>query len=208
MMGNYTLNFLAALVLWSGSLLAFPLEGEAQTGEESPPPISLGEAFGKPEPTSPPVVPDPTEEVEPVVVGRKKWTDRAAKNTQQGEPDQDAAKSVKIEELDALETKQPKAENIEMPLKAPVTPPAVNIHRNFEGTLVLKPRNLGFERDFPFQLENARGKRLAFVDMESLRILDPIAFKDQKVNVLGKLEAVEKGSAELVIRARLVRRVD
>ncbi|MBT3635677.1 MAG: hypothetical protein HN531_01960 [Opitutae bacterium] len=208
-MGNYTLNFLAALVLWSGSLLAFPLDGKAQTGEESPPPLSLSEAFGKPEPSSPPVAPDSPEEVEPVVVGRKKWTDRAAKNTQQGgAPAEDAAKSVKIDELDPLETKQPKAENIEMPLKAPVTPPAVNIHRNFEGTLVLKPRNLGFERDFPFQLENARGKRLAFVDMESLRTLDPIAFKNQKVNVLGKLEAVEKGSNELVIRARLVRRVD
>ena len=207
-MGNYTLNFLAALVLWSGSLLAFPLDGKAQTGEESPPPLSLSDAFGKPQPTNPPVVPDPPEEVEPVVVGRKKWTDRAAKNTQQGVPAEDTAKSVKIEELDPLETKQPKTENIEMPLKAPVTPPAVNIHRNFEGTLVLKPRNLGFERDFPFQLENARGKRLAFVDMESLRTLDPISFKNQKVNVLGKLEAVEKGSDELVIRARLVRRVD
>jgi hypothetical protein len=57
-------------------------------------------------------------------------------------------------------------------------------------------------------LENARGKRLAFVDMENLRIIDPLAFKDQKVNVLGKLEAVEKGSKVLVIRARSVRRVD
>ncbi len=95
-----------------------------------------------------------------------------------------------------------------MPLKPPVTPPAVNIHRNFEGTLVLKPRNLGFEREFPFQLENARGKRLAFVDMANLRILDPIVLKDQKVNILGKLESVEKGSNELVIRARLLRRVD
>ena len=71
-----------------------------------------------------------------------------------------------------------------------------------------KPRNLGFQRNFPFQLENARGKRLAFVDVENIRIVDPIAFKDQKVNVLGKLEAVEKGSNELVIRARLVRRID
>ena len=95
-----------------------------------------------------------------------------------------------------------------MPLTAPVIPPAVNIHRNFEGTLVLKPRKLGFQRDFPYQLENARGKRLAFVDMESVRILDPLAFKNQKVNVLGKLETVKEGSAELVIRARLVRRVD
>jgi hypothetical protein len=197
------LNFLAALVLWSGSLLAFPLDGKAQPGEGTPPPPSLAEAFGKPEPTSPPVVSDAAEEIEPVVVGRKKWSDRSAKK-----PPENVAKPVKIEELDPLETQLPKAENIEMPLKPPVTPPAVNIHRNFEGTLVLKPRNLGFERNFPFQLENARGKRLAFVDMENLRIIDPLAFKDQKVNVLGKLEAVEKGSKVLVIRARSVRRVD
>ena len=95
-----------------------------------------------------------------------------------------------------------------MPLIPPVTPPAVNIHRNFEGTLVLKPRKLGFEKSFPFQLENSRGKRLAFVDMKNLRIIDPLDFKDSKVNVLGKLEAVEKGSDELVIRARLVRKID
>ena len=74
--------------------------------------------------------------------------------------------------------------------------------------IVLKPRKLGFERDFPFQLENSRGKRLAFVDVGGLRILDPLDFKDQKVNVLGKLEALEKGSQELVIRARLLRRLD
>ena len=44
--------------------------------------------------------------------------------------------------------------------------------------------------------------------MANLRILDPIVLKDQKVNILGKLESVEKGSNELVIRARLLRRVD
>mgnify|MGYP001392402930 FL=1 len=44
--------------------------------------------------------------------------------------------------------------------------------------------------------------------MKNLRIIDPLDFKDSKVNVLGKLEAVEKGSDELVIRARLVRKID
>ena len=207
-MGNYKSNFLAALILCSGSFLAFPFKGMAQAGEQNPPPLSLSEAFGKPVPTNPPVASDTAQEVEPVVVGRKKWSDRAAETSQQEQPAPNPAKSVKIEELDPLETKQPKAEKIEMPLKPPVTPPAVNIHRNFEGTLVLKPRNLGFEREFPFQLENARGKRLAFVDMANLRIVDPIVLKDKKVNILGKLESVEKGSNELVIRARLLRRVD
>ena len=201
-------NLLAALILWSGPLLAFPIVVKAQTGDEKPTPLSLSEAFGNPEPITATAVPNEPEEVEPVVVGRKKWNDRATENRPDDAPDQKVTKSVKIEELDPLETNQPKAESIEMPLKPPTTPPAVNVHRNFEGTLVLKPRNLGFQRNFPFQLENARGKRLAFVDVENIRIVDPIAFKDKKVNVLGKLEAVEKGSKELVIRARLVRRID
>lgn len=201
-------NLLAALILWSGPLLAFPIVVKAQPGDEKSTPLSLSEAFGNPEPITATAVPNEPEEVEPVVVGRKKWNDRATENRPDNAPAQKVAKSVKIEELDPLETNQPKAESIEMPLKPPTTPPAVNVHRNFEGTLVLKPRSLGFQRDFPFQLENARGKRLAFVDVENIRIVDPIAFKDQKVNVLGKLEAVEKGSNELVIRARLVRRID
>lgn len=201
-------NLLAALILWSGPLLAFPIVVKAQPGDENRTPPSLSEAFGNPEPITATTVPDDSEEVEPVVVGRKKWNDRATENRPNNAPAQKVTKSVKIEELDPLETNQPKAESIEMPLKPPATPPAVNVHRNFEGTLVLKPRNLGFQRNFPFQLENARGKRLAFVDVENIRIVDPIAFKDQKVNVLGKLEAVEKGSNDLVIRARLVRRID
>jgi hypothetical protein len=207
-MGNNMLNYLAALVFWSGSLLAFPLDGKAQSGEKSPPQPSLSEAFAKPKKAVPSIASDATEEIEPIVVGRKKWSDSAAKTGIENQPQQSFANSPKIEELDPLETAQPKAGKVEMPLTAPVIPPAVNIHRNFEGTLVLKPRKLGFQRDFPYQLENARGKRLAFVDMESVRILDPLAFKNQKVNVLGKLETVKEGSAELVIRARLVRRVD
>ena len=158
-MGKFTLQFSAAFVLCIGSLLTFSLEGIAQADEPNPPPLSLSEAFGKPVPTNPSVSTETTGVVEPVVVGRKKWSDRASEPLPQEAPDSNSAKSVKIDELDPLETKQPKAENIEMPLKPPVTPPAVNIHRNFEGTLVLKPRNLGFEREFPFQLENARGKR-------------------------------------------------
>ena len=201
-------KFLAALGFWSGSLVAFPLDGKAQSSKERPPSPSLSDAFSKPEKGIPSPLSEAPKEIEPIVIGRKKWSDPAAKTTIQKQPQQNLTNSLKIEELDPLETAEPKAGKPEMPIKAPVIPPAVNIHRNFEGTLVLKPRKLGFQRDFPYQLENARGKRLAFVDMESVRILDPLAFKNQKVNVLGKLETVEKGSAELVIRAKLVRRVD
>ena len=112
------LNFLAALILCIASFLASPFKGMAQSGEENPPPLSLSEAFGNPVPTNPPVVPDPPDEVEPVVVGRKKWSDRAAENTRQEQPAPNPAKSVKIEELDPLRQNSPNPK-IEMPLKPP-----------------------------------------------------------------------------------------
>lgn len=207
-MGNYMMNSTAALLILSGSLLAFSSVGIAQEKEEGFKPTSLGDAFGQPQTVTKPAGLTDAPEVEPVVVGRKKWSDRPASESSVTPPPQSVASSDRIEELAPLETEQQKGGKIEMPLIPPVTPPAVNIHRNFEGTLVLKPRKLGFEKSFPFQLENSRGKRLAFVDMKNLRIIDPLDFKDSKVNVLGKLEAVEKGSDELVIRARLVRKID
>ena len=200
-------NFLAALVFLGGSFLTFAPDAKAQSEKPDSPPASLADAFGKPEPAPPPAV-QVGGEVEPVVVGRRKWSDRAAKEPVKNPPPKPADKTVRIEELDPLETQQPKPGTIDMPSKPPIPLPAVNIHRNFEGTLVLKPRSLGFQRDFPFQLENARGKRLAFIDVGDVRIIDPLDFKDQKVNVLGKLEAIKKGSDELVIRARLLRKAD
>jgi hypothetical protein len=206
-MGNYMWNFLAALILWGGSFLAFAPDAKAQSEKPDSPPASLADAFGNPEPVPPPAV-QAGGEVEPVVVGRRKWSDRAAKEPVNNLPPKPADKTVRIEELDPLETQQPKLGKIDMPNKPPIPLPAVNLHRNFEGTLVLKPRKLGFQRDFPFQLENTRGKRLAFIDVGDIRIIDPLDFKDQKVNVLGKLEAIKKGSDELVIRARLLRKAD
>ena len=46
------------------------------------------------------------------------------------------------------------------------------------------------------------------VDTEGLKIVDPVEFKDRKVNLLGKLEPLEEGSKDLVIRARLLRPID
>ena len=95
-----------------------------------------------------------------------------------------------------------------LPMKAPTIPPAVNLHRNFEGKLILKPRNFGFEKAFPYQLENSRGKRLAYIDFENVRSIDPIDLKDKRVNVLGKLEPIKEGSDDLVIRARILREIE
>lgn len=150
-----------------------------------------------------------SKEVEPIVVGRAKWSDPAPNSISPIKPNENEAKqNTKIEELDPLETKQGQASPSVMPLEPPSIPPAVNIHRNFEGKLVLKPRKFGFERDFPYQLENSRGKRLAFIDTQGLRVVDPLSLKDKNVNILGKLEPIKKGSDELVIRARILREID
>ena len=118
------------------------------------------------------------------------------------------ASTIAIQELDPLETKQNQPSGIDMKINPPVIPPAVNLHRNFEGKLVLKPRTLGFEKNFPYQLENSKGRRLAFVDMENLKVIDPLDYKDKRVNILGKLEPLEEGKKDLVIRARILRSID
>ena len=57
---------------------------------------------------------------------------------------------------------------------------------------------MGFEKDFPFQLENTlSGRRLAFVDTEDLKVIDPLLYKGKRVNILGKLEPIEEGKKDL-----------
>ena len=172
--------------------------------------LNLSDAFAQAEQElSEPISVEP--EVEPIVVGRKKWNEKPAtdptveSNIQL--PSLDAS-TIAIQELDPLETKQNQTAGVNMKITPPAIPPAVNLHRNFEGTLVLKPRSLGFEKHFPFQLENTRGRRLAFVDMENLKVTDPLDYKNKRVNILGKLEPIEEGKKDLVIRARQLRSID
>lgn len=150
-------------------------------------------------------------EVEPIVVGRKKWNEKPAQASpaeQNSQPTPEESDSVAIQELDPLETKQNQPGGIDMKVNPPAIPPAVNLHRNFEGKLVLQPRTLGFEKNFPYQLENSKGRRLAFVDMENLKVIDPLKYKNKRVNILGKLEPLEEGKKDLVIRARILRSID
>ena len=169
-----------------------------------PPPSSLAAAFQNPlagkQPSSP-------NEVEPVVLGRDRWNDAAVAEASPpvvaGEDT--APASGEIRELPPIETDPQKPGDIRMPLKPPFPPPAVTLHPNVEGNAVRNPRTLGYERDFPYQLLNSDGKRLAFVDVEGMRAVDPLDFRDQRVTILGKLEPVEEGSKNLIIRARLMR---
>ena len=61
------------------------------------------------------------------------------------------------------------------------------------------------DSEYPYQLENSRGKRLAFVDVGNLKAVDPQKFVDKQINVLGKLVTMKEGSDDLVIQARVLR---
>ena len=159
---------------------------------------SLGEAFNAGAP-----------EIEPVVVGREKWNEKPEAlpktETLSSPAEDEAVTNGRISELDPLETQQVQPDPSELPLDPPKNKPATSIVRNFEGTLVFKPRILGFESKLPYQLENAKGKRLAYIDVDNIKGLDPQQFVDQSINVMGKLEPIEEGSDDLVIRARVMR---
>jgi hypothetical protein len=179
-------------------------------GNEEESAFNLADAFAQPEQAETTIT-DAEAEVEPVVVGREKWSDKPASDpaVQTSKPNTSTeSNSVAIQELDPLETKHNKSNGIDMKIAPPMIPPAVNLHRNFEGTLVLKPRTLGFEKNYPFQLENTKGRRLAFVDTGNLKVIDPLDFKGKRVNILGKLEPIEEGKKDLVIRARILRSID
>ncbi len=180
------------------SLLLFSSVYGQESKEGSP---SLGEAFNAGAP-----------EVEPVVVGRERWNEKPNAQTledssgqtgQTSEPP--SSQSTKIDELDPLETQQVKPDPTTLPLEPPKNKPATQIVRNFEGTLVFKPRKFGFAYDFPYQLENTKGKRLAFIDVDQLKAVDPQQYVGNQINVMGKLESIEEGSDDLVIRARIIR---
>lgn len=192
-------SFFSALV-FAGAL--FPLLF-GQVGKQDQQP-SLAESYNAGAP-----------EVEPVVVGRERWNEKpAADNAPTTPPSSPAptndeekklSTSGPITELPALETQQVKPELDGLPLDPPKNLPATKIVRNFDGTLVFKPRKYGFATDFPYQLENSKGKRLAFVDMDHLKAVDPQDFVGKSINVMGKLESIEEGSDERVIRARILR---
>jgi len=196
-MGTLILKIVKTLAGMVIPFLVFSLcFGQAEPTEGQ----SLGEAFNAGAP-----------DVEPVVVGRERWNEKKPAEeifTPKNTPDPANPKKIqpsRITELDPLETEQVKPEPAELPLDVPKIKPAANIVRNFEGKLVFKPRKFGFENKYPYQLENSRGKRLAFVDVGSLKAIDPQKFVDKQINVLGKLVPVKEGSSDMVLRARVLR---
>ena len=194
--GNWRLALLLSVFIFSFASLL---------GQEEGSPSNLAEAFKGNSLTK--VSPSDTE-IEPVVVGRSSWKDKPAGKLIENKDGQKLSNSTQIGELDALETKQSNLSTEGLPVLPPKIMPAVDLHRNFEGTLVLQTRKLGFAQKFSYRLENANGKRLAFVDAQNLRVFNPVAFNGKKVNILGKLEPVEVGSKDLVIRAKIIRLIE
>ena len=95
-------------------------------------------------------------EFEPVVVGREKWRMRNLSNkllrnlAPSKEPlgKSEQSNNSRIGELDPLETQQVKPNTFNFSIEPPKNAPATRVIRNFEGTLVFKPRKLGLLMTF------------------------------------------------------------
>ena len=200
-MGNKRFSIVRIHFAIFALLLAFNfLDGQEQKGSSG-----LADIFAQ---SSESKSSDEVVEVEPVVVGRDSWNEAPNSETNGGEKKEKLSENSQVGELDAIETKQANFDQNGLPLLPPKVMPAVNLNRNFEGTLVLQPRKLGFVKSFAYQLENASGKRLAYVDTQELRSINPLQYNGKKVNLLGKLEPIEPGSKKLVIRAKIIRLIE
>ncbi len=137
-------------------------------------------------------------EVEPVILGQSAFTPAEEVSATPITPGN-------VGELDPLETEQEPEGNINLPVEPPGPLPAINLNRNFEGLLVLKTRGFGLQKDFPYQLLNPIGKRLAYVDVSGVKAVDALDYNDRKVTILGTMEPVKEGSSKRIIRAKLIR---
>ena len=137
-------------------------------------------------------------EVEPLVLGREKWSPGQSPPTQAQTPGG-------VDVLDPLENEQDPSSKITLPVEPPIPLPAVTLNRPWEGRLVLQTRTLGIQKSFPYQLQNALGKRIAYVDVSGVKAVDPLVFNDCRVTILGTMTPVKEGSDKMVIHARLIR---
>lgn len=177
----------------ASDLLATIEEGDSITvtrsGEWSQ--IVLRRPLGGPSPLS-------GAEVDPVVLGRAPWAPGQ-------QPIAASSTPGNLRELDPLETEQDPSSKITLPVEPPGPLPAVSLNRNYEGRLSLKPRAFGLQKEFPYQLLNPVGKRIAYVDVSGVKAVDSLAFNDRQVTILGTMEPVKEGSDKMIIRARLIR---
>ena len=116
-----------------------------------------------------------------------------------------------IQELDPLEVR----EGEEHPPTSPQLPleikPTVTISRNFEGKLIYKKpffRRPGVpnrnKNAIPYQLVDEKGKRIAYVRVENIKVGNLLNYLNKQVILSGPLEENAKGK-EPIIQGRIIR---
>jgi hypothetical protein len=116
-----------------------------------------------------------------------------------------------IQELDPLEVR----EGEEQPPTSPQLPleikPTVTISRNFEGKLIYKKpffRRPGVpnrnKKAIPYQLVDNKGKRIAYVRVENIKVGNLLNYLNKQVILSGPLEENAKGK-EPIIQGRIIR---
>lgn len=142
--------------------------------------------------------PLPNGEIGPNVVGTDNWS-----------PDLSEAPSDAptggVSELDPLETGKDSSSKITLPVKPPGPLPAVTLNKTHEGTLVLKTRTFGFKKPESFQLLDALGRRIAYVDTSRIKVVNPLHLVDRTVSILGTLELMKENSSKRILRAIQIR---
>ena len=116
-----------------------------------------------------------------------------------------------IQELDPLEVREGK----DQPPTSPQLPleikPTVTISRNFEGKLIYKKpffRRPGVphrnKNAIPYQLVDEKGKRIAYVRVENIKVGNLLNYLNKQVILSGPLEENAKGK-EPIIQGRIIR---
>lgn len=138
-----------------------------------------------------------------------RWTQIRFQKTLVGYIQADAAASVASAPVSASPAPIPAPAPSAPPASASSAPAAptgdVALSKLFEGTLTGTRTLLSPRRPFDWQLADADGKRIAYVDLSKLLLTDQIDnYSGHAVVVLGSLDSV-KDSSDLVIRAEGLR---
>ena len=109
-----------------------------------------------------------------------------------------------IPELDPLGVGNTNADP--MVVKKPQQKPASTLSRNYEGTLIYKPKAFIFVKNpYPHQLLNDKGQRLAFLDLSSVPYEKLYLFRNEAVTVYGRLIPTNEKKKDIVIKATNIR---
>ena len=116
-----------------------------------------------------------------------------------------------IQELDPLEVREGEEQPPTSPQLSLEIKPTVTISRNFEGKLIYKKpffRRPGVpnrnKNAIPYQLVDEKGKRIAYVRVENIKVGNLLNYLNKQVILSGPLEENAKGK-EPIIQGRIIR---